>query len=219
MKYARGVWLPNHEQHMVEWMKSVNVLVDGKLTYQWSKLSAAMKHVKQWRTAVDIGAHVGTWSMHLAERFDKVVAFEPIEEHRRCFCANVPTKSRAAIILHPCALGDHDDSVTFEIPPGSSGGTHINGHGDIPVRTLDTFELKQVDFLKIDVEGYELFAVRGGEKTIRGNRPVIVVEQKPKGLAERYGQTRMAAVELLQSWGAKIKFEMSGDYCLSWETR
>lgn len=217
MKCVGGVWLPAHETHMVEWMTANNTKINGKLTYQWSKQDAAMKHVKAWRTAVDIGAHVGTWAMHLAERFERVVAFEPIAEHRRCLVANLEEAGTAQIVLHPCALGDRDGSVAFEIPEGSCGGTHIIGEGDIPLRMLDTFALKEVDFIKIDVEGYELFAVRGGEKTIRENKPCIIVEQKPKGLAERYGQTRMAAVELLQSWGAKVKFEMSGDFCLSWE--
>lgn len=216
MKLCGGVWLPDHEIHMVEWMSANNTVIDGKLTYQWSKQDAAMRQVRNWRTAVDIGAHVGTWSMHLVNRFQRVVAFEPIAEHRECFCRNVPA-DKAALVLHPCALGDRDGSVSFEIPEGSCGGTHVSGEGDIPLRTLDTFALKEVDFIKIDVEGYELFAVRGGEQTIRENKPVIIVEQKPKGLAERYGQTRTAAVELLESWGAKVNSIMSGDYIMVWE--
>lgn len=215
MKCCGGVWLPDHEVHLVDWMSANNTKVDGRLTYQWSKQAEAMKHVRQWRTAVDCGAHVGTWSMHLVKRFARLVAFEPIAEHRACFCRNV-SQEHGMVVLHPCALGDRDGSVGFEGEQGSTGGTHVAGDGDGPLRMLDTFGLKDVDFLKVDVEGYELFLVKGGEQTIRTNRPCIIIEQKPKGLAERYGQTRMAAVELLQSWGAKIQFEMSGDFCLTW---
>jgi hypothetical protein len=58
--------------------------------------------------------------------------------------------------------------------------------------------------------------VQGGELLIRQYQPVIIIEQKPKGLAERYGVERMAAVKLLQSWGAKVVDEISGDFILKW---
>lgn len=210
-----GIYLPDHERHMVEWMTANNTKVDGKFTYQWSKQIRAMSEVRSWRTAVDAGAHVGTWSMHLAKRFDRVVAFEPCVEHRSCFMQNV-NGAGAKVTLVASALGDREGLVRLEVPQGSSGGTHIAGEGDVAMNTLDSFKIIDVDFLKIDVEGYERFVVEGGEQTIRRDKPCIVVEQKPKGLAERYGQTRMAAVELLQSWGAKIQFEVSGDFCLTW---
>lgn len=213
---AGGVYLPDHETHMVEWMKASNTQIAGKLTYQWSKQKAAMRHVKKWRTAVDAGAHVGTWSMHLERRFASVHAFEPIAEHRECFLRNVTCDNAANVVLHPCGLSDKESAASFSIPEGSSGGTHVQGEGDIPLCRLDSFNLTHVDFMKIDVEGYEYFVLKGGEETIRRDKPCIVVEQKPKGLAERYGLDRMAAVELLQLWGAVLRFEMSGDFCLEW---
>jgi FkbM family methyltransferase len=199
---------------MVEWMTKTNVRVDGVLTYQFSKLEAALKHVRRFRTALDIGAHVGTWSMHMVRRFERVIAFEPLLEHRECFKRNV---LNANVTLLSCALGAKTEQVRMKVHTGSSGSTHVNGAGDISVVTLDSLlGLNDIDFIKLDVEGYELFVVQGGEKTIRENRPTMVVEQKPKNLAERYGATRMAAVELLQSWGAKVVKEMSGDYILTW---
>lgn len=221
MKIVGGMYLPDHEQHMVAWITANNTVIDGKLTYQYAKLNAAMEFVKNWRTAIDAGAHCGFWSVHLVKRFQEVYAFEPVAEHRACFIKNVPSVdgNSARLRLYHCALGEREGEVAMTIEQGSSGGTYIatNGHAGehVPVCTLDSQKIANVDFLKIDVEGYELFVVRGGEQTIRRDRPCIVIEQKPKGLAERYGQTRMAAVELLQSWGAKIQFEMSGDYCLT----
>lgn len=212
MKCIGGVWLPDHETHMVDWMRNRNEVVDGKLTYQYAKLQASLKYCKQFRTALDIGAHVGTWSMHLAKKFERVNAFEPLAEHASCFVRNVDMKN---VTLFDCALGDKTGSVEMEVPQGSCGGTHVKGDGDIPLMPLDSFKFENVDFIKIDVEGFEYFVVKGGKRMIRENKPVIIVEQKPKGLAERYGLERMQAVKLLQSCGAKIRFEMSGDYCLS----
>jgi hypothetical protein len=66
-----------------------NAVVDGNLPYQYHKLVAAMKFVRSFRVAINVGAHVGMWSMHLARRFDHVFAFEPIPLHRACFTGNV----------------------------------------------------------------------------------------------------------------------------------
>jgi Methyltransferase FkbM domain len=42
---------------------------------------------------------------------------------------------------------------------------------------LDEFNLPRVDFIKLDVEGMELEALQGAEKTIKSSRPVLLVEK------------------------------------------
>jgi FkbM family methyltransferase len=216
VKVVGGIWLPDNEQHLVEHMQQVNVKIDDKLTYQYNKLEKAMRYVKEWTIAIDVGAHVGLWSMHLVKRFSRVIAFEPSPEHVLCLARNVPTGN---IEVFRVALGESAGWGNLAFEPGSSGGTHIvrnDKAGNILIRQLDDFNFKKVGFIKIDVEGFELFVVQGGELVICRDHPVIVVEQKPKGLAERYGVERMAAVKLLQSWGAKVVEEISGDYILTW---
>ena len=56
--------------------------------------------------------------------------------------------------------------------------------------------------------------MKGGEQTIKREKPVIVVEQK--GNDSAYGDARGAAVELLQSWGMKPARVMAGDYIMVW---
>jgi FkbM family methyltransferase len=217
VKEIGGVWLPDSEQHLVDLMPKVNVKIDGKLTYQYKKLKHALQHVKQWRTAIDIGAHVGLWSMHLVKNFDKVIAFEPSPEHGECFHKNVHINGDVEFFR--IALGESAGWGTLAYEKGSSGGTHIirdDKDGNVLIRQLDDFNFKDIDFIKIDVEGFELYVVQGGELLIRQYQPVIIIEQKPKGLAERYGVERMAAVKLLQSWGAKVVDEISGDFILKW---
>ena len=48
---------------------------------------------------------------------------------------------------------------------------------DVPVYTLDSFEFDGVDFVKVDVEGYELKVLQGALKTIDKYKPMIVIEQ------------------------------------------
>jgi FkbM family methyltransferase len=209
----QGIYLPDGEEHFVEWMTKNGETVDGKGTYQIKKLRAAMGHVRQFRTAVDIGGHVGLWSMHLAKKFQRVEAFEPVAAHRECFLQNLPAAAEGegqSVFLHPYAIGDHADNVFIRSNPISSGDSRVDGAGEIPMRTLDSFNLQDVDFIKIDTEGYELFAVRGAEETVKRCRPTMVVEQKGHGM-KFHGFRKEEAAELLESWGMKRVANMSGD--------
>lgn len=206
-----GGWmLPDGESHLQEWMRVKNQRIDGRLAYQYDKLRTAVSYCTHFRSAVDVGGHVGLWSRHLVKRFGHVYAFEPMAAHRECFALNVDAFN---VTLHPVALGESDGFVSMHTNPTSSGDTWVDGEGDVPMRALDSFELDDVDFMKLDCEGFEYFALLGGERTLKRCRPVVCVEQKP-GRAEKFGLARTQAVTYLQSLGYTLKQEMSGDYIL-----
>lgn len=209
-----GVFLPPGEKHLVDWMCKKNQIVGGKLTYQHEKLKAAVGLCKRRRLAVDVGGHAGLWSSHLANMFERVVAFEPVAIHRECFRLNV---QQLNVKLYPYALGERDDMVSMRTAHTSSGDTTVDGKGDIPMRKLDDLlaGVNDLDFLKIDVEGYELFVLRGGEQLLKRCRPIICVEQKP-GKGKQFGLGETDAVKYLQSLGARLYREIGGDYLMGW---
>ncbi len=128
--------------------------------------------------------------------------------------ASEPTES--GVHLFSCALGDHEGAVSIRTNPTSSGDSVVNGDGDIPMRTLDSFGFEGVDFIKIDCEGYELFVIRGAEETIKRCKPIMVVEQKGHGM-KHFGIGKEDAVDLLKSWGMRpMRAPMSGDHILGW---
>jgi FkbM family methyltransferase len=218
-KQIRGIWLPEAEEHLIPHIERGPDFA-GAGTYQLWKLQAAFPYIKNFRHAVDIGAHVGLWSRILARCFARLTAFEPIEEHRACFNKNVRPGQGCEIELHSFALADTEGVLRFAISPDSTGSTHVkqedNGAApEVVARTLDSFALAPIDFLKIDCEGYEYFILQGAETTVRRDRPCIVVEQKP-GKGSMYGIEDTEAVTLLQAWGAELKFEIAGDFCLVW---
>lgn len=213
MKQFQGIWFPDHETHLQQWMSKAGEIVDGKGTYQIKKLRTAVGLCKQRRTAVDIGGHVGLWSMQLTKLFDHVHAFEPVEAHRECFIKNVLDAGGNAI-LHALALGEKEGSVSIHTTTTSSGDSWVKGDGDIPMITLDSLALDEVDFMKLDCEGYELFALRGAADTIARCKPVIIVEQKP-GRAQKFGLPETGAVTFLEGLGYRLAKEMSGDYLMA----
>ena len=189
-KQVRGIWLPEAEDHLIPFIENGPEFA-GAGTYQLPKFQAAFPYIKNFRHAVDIGAHVGLWSRVLARCFARLTAFEPIEKHRLCFQENVRPGAGCEIELHPCALAGEEEILRFAIAPDNTGGTHVKKEDNeagpqVVARTLDSFALSQMDFLKLDCEGYEYFILKGGEQTIRRERPCIVVEQKP-GKGSMYG--------------------------------
>lgn len=232
MKNVHGVWLPDGETHMLEVMLGDKRRdVDGKPTYQYKKLARALGFIppERRRTCIDIGAHVGTWSMHLVREFAELHAFEPVAAHRDCYRQNVGLPSGwlgpcldardegRQVYLHDCALGDKEDCVAMKETGWSTGSAHVWGKGDIPMRTLDSFGFVDVDFIKIDVEGLELAVVKGAEETIRVNRPWMVVEQKGREVKTYGAPARDAAVQWLERHlGMRPLDCISGDWILGW---
>jgi FkbM family methyltransferase len=186
-----------------------------------------MPFIKNFRTALDIGAHCGLWSRVLARMFRTVHAFEPVAAHYDCFNRNIfngrdDGGNSPNVYLWTVALGNMQHRVTLHTGPSSSGDTYIKPGGEhsAEMKTLDVFEdgfspIGNIDFIKIDCEGYELFVLEGGEKLIKKHKPCIIVEQKP-GKGRQFNLDDTAAVSLLESWGAYKVKEISGDYIMAW---
>lgn len=210
---SRGIWLPEDDTHFRDLLLD-SPLVDGKGTYQITKLHMALRFVTNWTRAVDIGAHVGLWSYHLAKSFIHVEAFEPVPEHANCFVKNVEAEN---VTLHQCALGAEEGRVAITRCVENSGHSHVAPDGDVTARilTLDSFGLQHVGFVKLDVEGFERDVLRGAIDTLARCRPTIIVEQKP-GNGARYGHGDHGALRFLEKLGAKIVAQKAGDYVLVW---
>jgi FkbM family methyltransferase len=212
----KDVWLPDREEYLVKDIKE-SIRFAGQGTVQFRKFQRAFGVFRNFRTAVDVGANIGLWTRVMACCFEKVESFEPNPEVHDAFVAN---NTRGNITLHRVAIGKEPGSLRFNTGKSSTGFTHVDENGELKaeVRTLDSYSLTDVDFIKIDVEGWEYPVVAGAESTIRYNRPVIIVEQKPKN-AERVGYRQFQASKLLQQWGAEIAATLSGDMIMHWPVR
>lgn len=211
----KGIFLPDGEEHLIGMLDKAP-MVDGRATYQLHKLEAAMKWVYRRRKAIDVGAHVGLWTVHLVKLFGHVHCFEPLENHRQCFVHNMSGVDN--FTLHPMALGCEPRIVTMTQRLDSSGDSHISPKGsagrEVNLARLDDFELTEIDFIKIDCEGFELFVLMGGDRTIGENMPTVIVEQKP-GKAQIYGLGETDAVTWLKERGYVVRKIWSGDFIMS----
>jgi FkbM family methyltransferase len=209
-----GWYFPDIEKHFPE-MLAKNISKGGPAEYQQPVRLRSLNHVRQHRVALDIGANVGLWSRDLVKHFDQVIAFEPVEMFRECLQRNVPASN---LTVQSVALGDIQGQVSMIITQGNTGHTHVDPNsqgGDTPIVQLDSLEMNDVDYIKIDCEGFEYRVLRGAEQTIRRCRPVVVVEQKPHDAYSRdYGQ--FAAIDLLKEWGMIRLDQVKDDWIMGW---
>lgn len=218
MKEWNGLYFPDTETHLLEWMEKANRVVDGKLTYQYHKYEAAVKYCDQRRTAVDIGANIGLWSRVLSLDFDRVHSFEPVRAYQECLEMNAQASN---VELHRVALGEQEGIVNMACKSSTSCGDSFVAVGsdnlidsEIQMVTLDSLKLQNVDLIKIDNEGFEYFGLKGGLETIKQWKPVIIVEQKP-GNAAKFGLSDTAAVQMLEGIGMMVRQVISGDYIMT----
>ena len=215
MREHYGWQFPDFETHLPRMLKKS---VDKGLPaeYQIAVRLRSIELCDKRNVALDIGANVGLWSRDLVKHFDKVIAFEPVALFRECLEKNVPDDK---LWVSPFALGDQDTMGNMIITKDNSGHSHLDpatmGTGDVQVIRLDNLDLHEINYIKIDCEGYEYRILQGAEKSIRLCRPVVVIEQKPHdAYSKQYGQ--FAAVELLQSWGMTKLDQIRDDWIMGW---
>ena len=168
--------------------------------YQRAHLSNAIKFCKNRRTAVDVGAHYGVMSYNIAQLFKSVHAFEVRPDVYSCLAKNVENLSIRNVTAYPYGLGAETKRVGLNIKPTKTFSTYVNESGnETEVRPLDELNLQEVDFIKMDAEGYEPLVVQGAINTIERCKPVIFYECK--GHEERFGYEQNSVLEMLKPLG------------------
>lgn len=215
MREHYGWWFPDLDTHFPQMLKK-SVDRGGPAEYQQPVRRRSIDLCGRRRTALDVGANVGLWSRDLVKQFDQVIAFEPVDLFRQCLVKNVPA---ANLDIQSSALGDQNCFASIIVTEGNTGHSHIDptslGQGSIAVITLDSLNLDSIDYIKVDCEGYEYRILQGAEITVKRNRPLIVVEQKPHD-AYRADYGQHAAVALLQSWGMIKLDQIKDDWIMGW---
>lgn len=212
MKQHVGWNFPDADAFMVGQLKP-----DG--TYQRANLDAALRYVTDWRCALDGGAHIGTWSKRLAERFETVVAFEPSPDTFECLTTNLSAFGLANVQPRQAALGARAGFIHLALDARArdlknTGARYAVEGGDIPVLTIDSLELPALGFLKLDIEGSEVVALEGAQETLDRCKPIVLFENK--FLWRRYNLPRTAPQDLLKKHGYRFLEKVSCDEIHGW---
>jgi FkbM family methyltransferase len=162
---------------------------------EWSR-----QLVSATQTFLDIGAHTGTYAVSLAPHAKEVVAFEPQRGTFYALCGSVALSQLANVECVRVALGSPAQAATgyttLSICSQDGGGssvclpasTSVLREERVEVRTLDSYSLENVGFIKMDVEGNELSVLKGARETIaRCGRPKVLFESNGGEDPELFG--------------------------------
>jgi len=142
---------------------------------------------------LDIGANIGIMTVHLSRKVPNstIHAFEPIPENLSVLRKVTDKFGVSRLKIYETAVGDHEGEVKMILP--HNGKTRMQGlshvkhesitewnEGDeyaVPLNTLDNLlNGEPIQGIKIDVENFEYFALKGGKRILESNKPVIYAE-------------------------------------------
>lgn len=151
------------------------------------------KYISKNSVVLEAGTHIGPHSVIIAQMCQTLHGFEPLDPSRFLLKENLKLNNLSNVIVYDKGLSDASGSTSFEwIRDSNPGGAGLANNPDgspesckaidnkesmtVELITIDSLDLNRIDFIKLDVEGYETKAIQGGIKTIERDKPVITIE-------------------------------------------
>jgi FkbM family methyltransferase len=146
------------------------------------------KFLKPEMTFVDIGANLGEYTVFVAKRVKKVYSFEPLPKMQHMLQENVNLNNFQHVHIQPYGLSDKEGTLSIhevdDVHEGLStfylGNRKSKAVTEVPLKIFDEqvalLGIDRIDFIKLDIEGGEFFALKGARKSIEKFRPAVMVE-------------------------------------------
>ncbi len=160
---------------------------------------------------IDVGAHVGHFTLPMAAKGVRVYAFEPHAMIGALLEKNVIENGlREAISFFPIALSDASGEA--RLTKNLFGGNRITSekkdssviHTETLDRMVEDCDIRNVKLIKADIEGAELRMLKGAEQTLEKHSPALLLEIDARHL-QNFGATPTALFEYLKQKGYVCK--------------
>ena len=173
-KLPSGAWVIAEDTHISKWVKE-----HGTLACDPALFADMKPWLKDTSVVWDIGANIGDHTRFYLDEGKRVIAVEPNPEAFECLKHNCPE----ALCLNFAASASRGELAFARTD--NVGASRIQEGGDltVPARQMDSLDLPPPDFIKIDVEGWELAALRGMQIALARYRPTVFIEINRGALA------------------------------------
>lgn len=161
----------------------------GALMKSWEpqSLSYLSEHVKNGDIAVDVGACLGLYTVIFSKLVGTdglVYAFEPDPYMFKILKANIKLLHLENVIACNFALGESNRVSKFYVTNGGMSSLEpmagLRSIVQVIVKTLDSFDLPRIDWMKIDTEGTEHLVLEGAKRLIERCGPRMLIEFLPQ---------------------------------------
>lgn len=174
-------------------------------------LRAMLSHLRPDDVLFDVGANVGLVALHAA-KICRTVAFEPDPSFKKRLELNRALNPDRTFDIEPVAISESDGTVEL-FTDGADGNSpslvHQRGESgsvSVSARTLDSLiaegKLPRPTVVKMDIEGAEILALRGGRHLLSGpDRPRLLFIEVHNGFLSGFGSSSADVFSLLSEYG------------------
>lgn len=184
-------------------------------------LEATISQLNTGDVFYDIGSCVGLFTINAATRGVRCIAFEPDPDTRDQLRRNVRlNRKESQVQVLSYAISDHLGFATFHSNglSGSSPSQHnenasYSQHFEVPIETIDhlieTQKIPRANVIKIDIEGGEVHAIRGMEKTLCAPyKPRAVCIQSHPDSRKPFNAKEQELVDLMKEFGYDVECQI-----------
>ena len=171
--------------------------------------------IRNGDVVLDVGSNIGEVLLNMAKVNPEgiIYGFEPVKSTFDKLQKNVSLNHFSNIYLNQLALSDKNETVFYQSKEGHSGGTmmtkesKVNSPNFIEAMTLDNFVemnlIEKIDFIKVDIEGFEMNFIKGALQTLKKHKPSIFIEVDHDKLI-RQNSSPEELLSILKSIGYKV---------------
>jgi len=165
-------------------------------------IDIALSHIPPERDqlCIQAGGNLGFFPLKFANRFKTVITFEPEPQNFYCLSRNIQADN---VIKIQAAVGYDRSWIDIKSPdPNHVGLCEVDRDSTAqryPTMRIDDLNVPACDFIQLDLEGYEYFALQGAEQTIRKFRPYLSIEMT--GHEIEYGVPEGALAKYIEELG------------------
>lgn len=170
-----------------DWIQS-NLYFLGE--YEFDEICFLKNSLSKGDTFFDIGANIGLYTLSAAKKLGnsgKIFAFEPFSVNYKRLVKNISLNGFTNIIAEKLAVSDKNESISVfydeqenNLGMVSSFLTDFSQKETVKSVTIDHYVekncIKDIKFVKIDIEGGEFFALKGMENTLKNHNPILLIE-------------------------------------------
>lgn len=195
--------------------------------FESGEIDIILNLVNSGDVCVDIGAHVGLYTVLLSKKVGiagHIYAFEPDKDSFKLLEKNVSANNCRNVSLYNLGVSNIDCELPFYIHKNNQGNNRIYNGGTEQNEYLSYYKVKcmtldsiirsnqKVDFIKMDIQGAEMLALQGMKSVLTSNKDIIIVSEFwPYGMS-LCGSSAKGYIELLRGLGFNM-YEFNTNNC------
>lgn len=189
--------------------------LDELIIFAWYEVNK-----QRYKKTLDLGANIGVHSLMMRRCGFEVIAYEPDPRHADLFLETMQINSVKNVSLRMKAVGKDEGKSNFTRVLGNTTGSHLSGAKQNPYGELDIFEVEvdsfvnvvteKYDFIKMDVEGYELKLISSLNAENFKNMEIMLEIGTPEnalGIFKELNRLKINGFSQKKNWGKVVSVD------------